>query len=171
MTGNTIASVSGIDSDNGAGSNAETDEAHRHDDGNGLPQRRGEVANGVIDDKRLIGHEDGLDAEGQIDPDLAHRLLDIPSKGQNIAAHPHRDGNADGRLSVHPKHGLRRVRIGAVNLGDVAQPDQTPIRDKIHRKDVLLGLECARYAQDEPFVPGLQNPGWAYDVLRRQRGG
>jgi len=125
----------------------------------------------VIDDKRLIGHEGGLDAEGQIGPDFAHRLFDIPSKCQNIAALPHRDGDANRRLAVHPKHGLRRVRISSVDLGDVAQPDQTSIRDKIHRKDVLLRLERARYPQDEPFVPGLQNPGWADDVLRRQRGG
>ena len=121
--------------DDGAGPNAETDKAHRHDDGDGLPQRRREVANGVIDDKRLIGHEDRLDAQRQIGPDLAHGLLDIPAEGQNIAAFAHRDGNADGRFSVDPEHRLRRIRIVAVNLGDVAQPDQTAVRDEIHRQD------------------------------------
>ena len=63
--------------------------------------------------------------------------------------------------------GCGGIRIGAVNLGDVAQSDQAPIRHEIHRQDILLGFECARYAQHELFVAGLQSPGWADDVLRR----
>jgi hypothetical protein len=55
-------------------------------------------------------------------------------------------------------------------LGDVAQPDQAAIGDEIHRQDILLGFECARYAQGEPLVAGLQDPGWADNVLRRQGG-
>ena len=41
MIGKMMASVSGIErSDDGAGPQAEGDDAHRHDDADGLPQRR-----------------------------------------------------------------------------------------------------------------------------------
>ena len=63
--------------------------------------------------------------------------------------------------------GCGGIRIGAVNLGDVAQPDQATIRDEIYRQDILLGFECPRYTQRELLVAGLQNAGWADDVLRR----
>ncbi len=55
-----------------------------------------------------------------------------------------------------------------MHLGDVAQPDQAAIGDEIDRQDVPLGFECPRYPQDQPFLAGLQNAGWADDVLRRQ---
>src|SRR5208282_74041 len=156
--------------DDGPGPDAETHEAHGHDDDDGLPERRREVANSVVDDKRLIGHEDRIDADRQIGPDLAHSLLDIPAEGQNIAALLHGDSNTYGRFSVDPKHRLRGIRISAVNLGDVAQSNQATIRDEIHRQYILLGFECPRYAQLERFVAGLQSPGWADDVLCRQGG-
>ena len=50
MTGNTIASVSGIDKrDDGAGPKAEAQHAHRHDDRDRLPQRRHELADRAAD--------------------------------------------------------------------------------------------------------------------------
>ena len=48
MIGNTIAIVSGIDSATTApGREAEADDAHRHDDGDRLPERLHELADGV----------------------------------------------------------------------------------------------------------------------------
>jgi hypothetical protein len=61
--------------------------------------------------------------------------------------------------------------IGAVNLRNVAQTDQASVRYEVHPQDVLLGLECARYAKRQLLVAGLQDPRRADDVLRRQGGG
>jgi hypothetical protein len=77
----------------------------------------------VIDNKRLIGNEHRLDADWQIGTDLAHRLLDVPAQGQDVATLTHGHCNADRRPAVDAKHRLRRIGIGPVNSGDVAQPD------------------------------------------------
>ncbi len=158
MIGNTTASVSGIESATTVpGPHAEADKAHGHDDRDRLPQRRREVADRVVDDMRLIRDQYRLDADRQIGLDLAHRLLDVSAKGQDVAAFAHRDGNSDGRLSVDPEHRLRRVGIIAAHLGDVAQPDHAPVRYEIDRQDVLFGLECARDPQQQPLVAGLND--------------
>ena len=87
-----------------------------------------------------------------------HGPLDVAAEGQDVAAFAHRDGEADRRLAVDPEHRLRRIGIAAVNLGDVAQPDQAAVRDKIDRQDVLLGLERARDADGSLSLPVCMVP-------------
>jgi hypothetical protein len=52
--------------DDGAGPRAEAHDAHRHDDGDRLPQRLHELADRALDDGRLIRHQRRLDAEGRV---------------------------------------------------------------------------------------------------------
>ena len=52
--------------DDGARPDAQADEADRHDDGDGLPQRLHELADGVIDVTRLVRDQMRLDAERQV---------------------------------------------------------------------------------------------------------
>ena len=123
----------------------------------------------MVDDRRLIGHQDRLDADRQIGADLVHRLLDIPAEGQNVAAFPHRNGDADGAVSVHPEHRLRRIGVGSAHGGDVAQPDQPAIGDKIHRQDVAHRFKRPRHPKQKLLVAGLNDAGRLHNVLRRQR--
>jgi hypothetical protein len=71
-------------SDDRAGPEAETDDAHRHDDSDRLPERLHELTDGGSDDDRLIGHQRRVDAEGQIGNGLADRLFHIAAERQDI---------------------------------------------------------------------------------------
>ncbi len=139
MIGNTIAIVSGmVSATTEPGLQAEADDAHRHDDGDRLPERFHEFADGGFDDDRLIGHQRRVDAERQVGDALVDRLLHVAAERQNVAAVAHGDGEADGGLAVDAKHRLRRIGIGAANLGDVAQPDQPPVRQEVDVENVRL---------------------------------
>ena len=106
---------------------------------------------GVLDDLGLVGHQHRLDADGQVGDDLVHHPLDVAAEGQNVATFAHGNGEADGRLAVHPEQGLRRIAVAAMDLGDVAQPDQAAVRNEVDRADVLLGLERAGNAELQAF--------------------
>jgi hypothetical protein len=75
---------------------------------------------------------------GQIGDGLADRLFHIAAERQNIAAVAHGDGEPDGGLAVDAKHRLRRIGKGAAHFGDVAQPDQPSIGEKIDVENVVL---------------------------------
>jgi hypothetical protein len=124
--------------------------------------------NSVIDDRRLIGYEERLDADRQVGPNLAHRLVDVATEGQNVATFAHGDGDADRGLAVDPEHRLRRVDIGAANLRNVAQTDQTPVCHEVDVQNVRCRLKRARHAECQVLVTGLQDPGRADDILRCQ---
>ena len=155
--------------DDGAWPYAETDDAHRHDDGDCLPERFHEFADGGFDDDRLVGHERRVDAERQFDDALVDRRFHVASERQDVAAVAHGDGEPDGRLAVDPKHRLRRIGIGATHLGDVAQPDQPPVRQKINVENVPFGRKGAGHPQRQRLVSGLKRACRADSVLRPQR--
>ena len=98
------------------------------------------------------------------------RLLDVAAEGQDVAALPHGDGKADGRLAVDAEQRLRRVGEATADVGNVAQPDHSAAGDEVDVAQILLGLEGAGDAQQQLFVAGLDDAGGADDVLRLQRG-
>src|SRR5262249_13062287 len=133
----------------GAGAHAQADEAHGHDDGDRLPQRFQELADGVLDHDGLVRDQRRLDADWQGGGDRAHRAVKVAAEGQDVAALAHGDGQADPVLAVHAEDRLRRVRVAAVNAGDVAEPDHPPVGYEVDVPDVLLRVEGAGYAQRE----------------------
>ena len=149
---------------------AKADDAHRHDDGDRLPQRRHELADRAADDGRLIRHQDRRDAERQVGGDLVHGPLQIAAERQDVPAIAHGDGDADGRLAIHPEHGLRGIDVGPPDVGNIAQTDQAAVRSNVDRQNVQFGFECAGDAKRDPFVAGLQDAGGADGVLCLQRG-
>ena len=52
--------------------------------------------------------------------------------------------------------------------GDVAQRHEAVADDEVDRLDVVLGVEGARHAQEDPLVAGLQDAGGPDQVLRLQ---
>ena len=101
---------------------------------------------------------------------LVDRVFHIAAERQNIAAVAHGDGEADGGLAVDAKHRLRRIGKGAAHFGDVAQPDQPSVREKVDVENVVFGAEGARHADRKLLVAGLQRARGADRILRLQRG-
>ena len=145
--------------DDGAGPDAEADDAHRHDDGDRLPQRLHELADRTLDDGRLIGHQRRLDADRQIGGDLVHVPLNVSAERQDVSALSHGDGEADGRLSIDPKHRLRRIDEDPPDAGNVAQSEQAAVRGDIDGQNIQFGFERAGDAKRELFITRLQDAG------------
>ena len=79
--------------------------------------------------------------------------------------------SADGRLAIHPEHGLRRDRRRPRRTSAISPSRiRRPFASKVDRQNVLLGLERAGDAKRDPFVAGLHDAGRADGVLRLQRG-
>ncbi len=95
----------------------------------------------------LIRHEYRLDADGQIGLDLGHRPLNILTQGKNVSAFPHGDGKADRLLAVDAEHGLRRIRVTAPNLRDVAEAQNPPADNEVDVQYILFGLKRAGHSQ------------------------
>ena len=171
MTGNTIASVSGIDSATTAP--ARTPRLTKLTAMMIAIACHSEVMNSPIapsDHGGLVGHQRRLDADRQVGGDVVHGPLHVAAERQDVAAVAHGDGEADRRLAVDAEHGLRRIDVAAPDLGDVAQPDQAAVDGEVDGQDVLLGVEGAGDAQREPLVAGLERAGRTDHVLRLQRG-
>src|SRR4029077_8526329 len=155
---------------NGASSKPERNETHRHDDCDCLPQRRHELADGGADDSGLIRNKRRLNAEGE----HGNGFVDLPAhfraQSQNVAAIAHGDGKSDGGTPVDTEHRLRGICKRAANFGDVAEPDQPPVRQKINGENILFRTECAGYAEPKPLVTGLYGAGWTDRVLCLERG-
>ena len=123
----------------------------------------------MLDDDGLIRDQGGLDADRQIGGDRAHGGVQVAAEGQDVAALAHGDGQADAVLAVHAEDRLRRVRVAAVDAGDVAETDRPPVGDEVDVPDVLLRVEGARDAQREGLRAGLDRPGRQDQVLRPER--
>ena len=81
MKTKTMASTSGMAiATTSAGAQAEADEAHRQHDDHGLEQRAREVADRLLDDRRLVRHEMDADADRQLAHDLPHARLQRPRR-------------------------------------------------------------------------------------------
>ena len=124
-----------------SGANAEADETHHENDRHGLPKRRHEVGDGVLDRDRLIRDQDGLNSHRQIGGDPRHGLGDVVAERENVAALAHGDGKANRRLAIHPELRLGRIDEAAVNARDVAEAKHAPANSEIHARYVLFGLE------------------------------
>ena len=136
---NTTASTSGIDSATTAPArNAEAEQADAQHDGNGLPQGLHEFVDRVLDGHRLVGDQHRLDADRQVLRDSRHRFGDVVSKGHDVAALAHGDGDADALLAVDAEHRLRRIGGPTRNLGDVTQTDDAAPGHEVDVENILL---------------------------------
>ena len=156
--------------DHGPGSHTETHEAADEDDQDRLPERRHEVVDRDVDGDRLVGHQHGLDAEGQVGLDVGHLLAKVAAQRQDVAGIAHRDREPDRRLPVDAEHRLRRVDEATPDGGDIAQPEDAVAGHEVDRFEVLLGIERAGDAEEYAFLVGLNDAGRSHEVLRLQRG-
>ena len=115
------------DGDDDAGTPAERQEAHGQHDGDGLDQRLDELADGLLDDLRLVCDEMRLDADRQVRGQLGKPLLHVLAERKDVGVLGHRDGEADRRSAVVAEHRLLRVDVGPADLGDVAQAKEPAV--------------------------------------------
>ena len=148
---------------------AKADDAHRHDDGDRLPERFHELADRGLDDDRLVGDQRRVDAERQVGDALVDRLFHVAAERQNVAAVAHGDGEADRRLAVDAKHRLRRIGIAAPDGRDVAQPDQPAVGQEVDVEKVRFRPEGAGNAEQNLLVAGLERARGTDRVLGSQR--
>ena len=148
---------------------AKADDADRHDDGDRLPQRFHELADGGLNDDRLVGHQRRVDAERQIGDALVDRLFHVAAERQNVAAVAHGDGEADRRLAVDAKHRLGRIGIAAPDGRDVAQPDQTAVGQEIDVEKVRFRSEGAGNAEQNLLIAGLERARGTDRILGSER--
>ena len=155
--------------DDEARAEAEREEAHGQHDDDGLDKRLDEIVDGLRDDARLVGDLMDLKAEGQVLLNLANRPLEVLAELQDIAAVFHRDGDADGRLTVvvHLRRG--RLLIAALDLGDVAEPQDLAARTHWHLADGLDVVELARHAHVDVVGVRLDHAGRRHVILLRER--
>ena len=122
------------------------------------------------DGGRLLGHQGGFNADGQIGGNLCHGLFDIVPQGQNIAAVPHGNGQADRLFAIDPEHRLGRVHRTASHMGDIAQRNDPAIGHEIDRKNVLFAAKGPADPHQNSFPVGLHHPGRSNGILRLQSG-
>ena len=101
---------------------------------------------------------------------FCHGLLDVAAEREHVAALAHGDGEPDAVSSVDAEHRLRGVGGTAGDMRDVAEADHSSVRDEVHCRDVLLGVERARDADEDLFMSGLQDARRGDGVLGLQRG-
>ena len=75
--------------DHDAGAPAERQEAHPEDDGDSFDQRFDELADGFLDDLRLVGDQVDLDADRQIRGDPGQTFLDVLAECQDVGVFGH----------------------------------------------------------------------------------
>ena len=77
--------------------------------------------------------------------------------------------SADRGLAVVAEHRLRRVDIGALHGGDVAQAEEAVVGAEVDRLQAFLGGELARDADGDALRPGIDRAARHERVLRLQR--
>src|SRR5262249_31242198 len=111
-----------------------------------------------------------LNAQRQIRRNLRHCAFDVLAERKNISSLPHGDGEADRRLPIHAKHGLRRISMTAPNLRYVAQANGPARRYEVDVCDIVLRPERTRNLQGKTLIAGLYCASRPYDVLSLERG-
>ena len=109
------------DGHDGARAQAEGDQADREDDCDRLPQGLHKVVHRVLNRDRLVGDWRRFDPNRQRRGDLRHRLRDVASEGQDVAAFADRDGEPDAVMSIDAEHRLGGIGGPARDAGDVVQ--------------------------------------------------
>ena len=90
-----------------------------------------------------FGDHDRLDADRQVGLQLLHRLLDVATQREHVAAVAHGDRQSQARLAVDAENRLRRIGVLPPHLSDVGEPDDPVAHGEVDGEDVLLGLERA----------------------------
>ena len=112
----------------------------------GFDQSLDELADGLFDDLRLVGHQVGFDAGRQFGRHLGEALFEVLTECQDVAVLPHRDGEADGGAAVVSEYRLLWVSVASLHLGDVAQPKEPAVETEIDGFQALFGRELTRDA-------------------------
>ena len=106
---------------------------------------------------------------GSVGSEVGHLGADIVAQRENVAGVAHGDGEADGGLSIHAEHGLRRIDVAAAHGGDVAQGKDPVTGHNRQRLDVALLIEGAADAQEHALLVGLHHARRTHRILRLQR--
>src|SRR4029079_12301523 len=79
----------------------------------------------------------------QLSGDGLHCLLQVLAERDDVGAVSHRDGEPDGRVAALAQDEDRRVLVAALDRGDVAETEYTPVRLHRHGGDGLSAGEGA----------------------------
>src|SRR6185295_12544593 len=120
---------------------AQADETHGKYDGDRLPQRRHELADGAFHGDGLICNQYRLDSDGEISGRGSHDAFDVIAQRKNIATVAHRNRQTDGRLAVDPEERLRWIGVASANFRDVAEAQHAPAHGEVDVQQVLFRPE------------------------------
>ena len=96
---------------------------------------------------------------------------DVAPESQDVAAFAHGDGEPDALMSIDAEHRLRGIGGPARDVRDVAEAnDPAVLGDEVDGKNVLLGPERTRDADEDLLVRGLHDARRGDGVLGLQRG-
>ncbi len=123
------------------GAPSERQEAHGQNDGDGFDQSLNELADGLLDDLWLVGHQVGSMPAGESAVMLGEALFEVLAEGQDVAVLPHRDGEANRGAAVVSEYRLLRVSVASLHFGNVAQPKEPAIETEIDGFQALFGRE------------------------------
>src|SRR6185312_10731596 len=151
------------------GSQPEAEEAHSEDDGDRLPERLHEIIHRGFHDARLLRDQPRLDPDREVGDDGAHGQLHVAPQLEHIAAAAHGDRESHGRLTVEAEQGLRRIRVGALDGGNVAQTEDPSVDDEVDVLDVLRRPERAGDLHEDLLVRRLHDTRRRHRVLLPQR--
>ena len=92
------------------------------------------------------------------------------SEGEIVAAFPHVDADADGRLAIDPEHLRGRIAVAALDLGNVRQFVETTVDPEVEIGDTLRREEGAGDVDEHVFMRRIDHAGRHYRVLPGNRG-
>ena len=98
-----------------------------------------------------------------------HLSLQGVAELEQVAVGLHADGEADRGLSVEAEERARRIRVAALDGGDVAQPEEAAVDPKVDRGKAVLRAELAVDANGDAFRSRLDDARRHDGVLGLQR--
>ena len=107
-----------------------------------------------------------FDPDGEIRPDLGHRLFDVLAERQHVSAGPHRDADPDRRLAVKAEHRLRWVGISTLNGRDIGQSEDLSVGHKVDVPQVGFRAKSTGDVDAYLFVRCLNDARRRHGVLR-----
>ena len=152
-----------------AGAPAERQEADQEHDAERLGEGFGELADGVVDDMRLVGDLLEVDALRQRGFDLRHRGFDVLAELDDVGALGHDDADAERRLAALMHQVGRRILEAARHRRDVAEAEARAAGFDRRVGDRLDAVDGAGDAQRHALRAGLDGAGRDDGVLLCQR--
>ncbi len=116
---------------------------------------------------RLVGDLSDRDTDGKFGGDGFHRLFEVFSQRNDVAAFLHRDAKPKCRLSAFANEKCGWVLVTAFDGRDVAQPKYLALCLYRHCGDRIGAGESARHAKVNAIGGGINRSAGCHGVLPR----